>query len=378
MEKSGAELKNLGKIILSGIRDAMSAGLGNVLEGWRQDVHENLPTASNIPTAAIFDEYGYMATEGFAVTAAQARGLGFSCAFAGQDWPGIKRGGEEEAGQIWGNTNTKYFGTLIDQESMDMAIKAAGEAYVTMSAGYSMSKDGLSSAYADNRAASIEKRERVSGQDLQSQTEGEFHLTFRGKVIRGHAFYANAPKLKYFELNRFLRVTPRGDKDLLKLDDPVKAPAAAAEAGKRGGGLNERPAAPTVDPGHPVKQGEAPPPVTEKAAGETDGSLFDRYKHIFDEEAGGADRSKDAGAELGAMGNDFMDEAARIETGLLADEGVDMRQTLTDETALAGVIEDALEYPTEAVQEVAVSGSRDKSEAVELLNAELMRLSEGP
>ena len=106
-------------------------------------------------------------------------------------------------------------------------------------------------------------------------------------------------------------MTPRGDKNLLKLGDPVKVPAAPAAAGKRGGGLHECPAAPTADPGYPVTQRGAPPPVTEKAAGETDGSLFDQYKHIFDEKAGGiADRSKDTSAEPGAMGNDFMDEAA--------------------------------------------------------------------
>ena len=46
--------------------------------------------------------------------------------------------------------------------------------------------------------------------------------------------------------------------------------------------------------------------------------------------------------------------------------------------ALAGVMEGALEYQNEAVEEIAASGSPDKSEAVELLNAELMRLPEGP
>ena len=224
-----------------------------------------------------------MATEGFAVTATQARGLGFSCAFAGQDWPGIKRGGEEEAGQIWGNTNTKYFGTLIDQESMDMAVKAAGEAYVTISSGYAMSKEGLSSAYLDNRSASIEKRERISGQDLQAQTEGEFHLTFRSRVIRGHVFYANPPKLKYFELNRFLKVTPRTEKDLVRLDKGI-VPDDAAE---KQSNLNERPS-----PAHPEPPAAPEPPPADtktegaKAEGEG-GSLFDRYKHIFDEESGG-------------------------------------------------------------------------------------------
>ena len=71
-------------------------------------------------------------------------------------------------------------------------------------------------------------------------------------------------------------------------------------------------------------------------------------------------------------------QRVKIEARLLADEGVDVRRTLTDEAALTGVMEGALEYPTEAVEEVAASGLPDKSEAVELLTAGLMRLPEGP
>ena len=81
------------------------------------------------------------------------------------------------------------------------------------------------------------------------------------------------------------------------------------------------------------------------------------------------------GAELGAMGGDFMDEAARIETAFLADQGGDIQRKLADDAALAGVIDDVLEYPTEAVS---AKGSKDKSEAVDLLNARIMKLSEGP
>ena len=198
---------------------------------------------------------------------------------------------------------------------------AAGEAYVTMSSGYAMSKEGLSSAYLDNRSASIEKRERISGQDLQAQTEGEFHLTFRGRVIRGHVFYANPPKLKYFELNRFLKVAPRTEKDLLRLNKGIlSVPDDAAE---KQSNLNERPS-----PAHPEPPAAPePPPADTKAEGAKaegeGGSLFDRYKHIFDEESGGvnADNARDMGAELGAMGGDFMDEAARIERPFLADQG---------------------------------------------------------
>jgi len=78
MEKAGEERKSLGKVILSSLRAAMALGLGNKIEGDKLDVLESLPTASNVPAMIIVDEYAEVATEGFAVTATQGRGLGFS------------------------------------------------------------------------------------------------------------------------------------------------------------------------------------------------------------------------------------------------------------------------------------------------------------
>ncbi len=220
IEKAGAERKNLGKIILSGIKDALAVGLGRHVEGDREDVLDNKPTSSAIPTSIILDEYGYMAVEDFAVLPAQGRSMGFSFAFGAQDWPGIKKAGEEEAGQVWSNTNIKWFGRLNDEESIEKCIKAAGEAYTTISAGFDRPRDGLGLDYIDNLSAQIEKRERVTTTDLQQQSEGEFHLLFKGKIIRGHSFFTAIQKLQKFRINRFIKVPPRTGESLLAAVTP--------------------------------------------------------------------------------------------------------------------------------------------------------------
>lgn len=207
LEKSPAELQNLGKINLSAIRDALSTGLGSKLEGTRRDVIDVLSAGAKIPSKIICDEYGYMAVEGFAVVAAQARSLmgGFSVTWSGQDWAGIKRGSEREADQIWANTNTKVFGRLQDQESFTRMSTAVGEAKLTQASEFRIQPGGLG-GYNDTLSASIDKTSRVDFTDMQAQIEGETHILYGGKMIRARMFYPNMRDLQEHRINRFLRV----------------------------------------------------------------------------------------------------------------------------------------------------------------------------
>lgn len=211
LEKAPAELANLGKIVLSAVRNAMSVGLGNKIEGTLDEVLESLPTASNVPTGCICDEYGYIATEGFAVTAAQARGLGFSCTFAGQDYAGFKRGSEGEAEQIVANTKVKIAMSQEDPQTTWQLIKElSGEATVTEASGFNIPQGAINWSYQDIYNASVGRRARVELRDLQQQVEGEFHLFFKGEVIRGAAFYAGPPLpgQDRMRINRFLKIKP--------------------------------------------------------------------------------------------------------------------------------------------------------------------------
>lgn len=210
LEKSPAELANLGKINLSALRDAISSGLGGQIEGTRRDVLESLPTASAIPSKIICDEYGYMAVEGFAIVAAQARGLGFSVTFAGQDWAGIKRGSETEADQIWSNCKIKIFGTLLDNETLQRLQAAVGEADVTEAKGFALGGMGVG-GYMDDLTAGVSRRIRVDVRDLANQTEGEAHIVIGGNMIRANTFYAahDNANLPSYHINRFLRIGER-------------------------------------------------------------------------------------------------------------------------------------------------------------------------
>lgn len=208
MEKPPSEIKNLGKIILSAIRGAMSLGLGDKFEGTKEEMLDSLPTASNVPNLVIADEYGYVATEGFSVTAAQARGLGFSCVFAGQDYAGFKRGSETEAEQILANTKVKIIMALEDAQATLEVVKAiGGEGYVTNTSGFTMDQNSMSSSYRDMMNVSVEKRGRVDINDLRDQIEGEFHVFHKANMVRGQMFHADPPiKSAEMQINRLLEV----------------------------------------------------------------------------------------------------------------------------------------------------------------------------
>lgn len=114
LEKSPDELSNLGKIIVSSLKAMMAAGLGEEVEGDYRDVILRKPTNAPTPYMCILDEYGYYAVQGFAVVPAQARSLGFSAIFAGQDLPAFQKASKEEAASIGANTNIKICMKLED------------------------------------------------------------------------------------------------------------------------------------------------------------------------------------------------------------------------------------------------------------------------
>lgn len=211
MEKAAPELKQIGNMILSGLKNAIALGLGDKYEGTVEEALDTLPSAAKTPTLMIADEYGYVATEGFAVIPAQARGLGFAFVFAGQDYAGFKRGSETEAEQIVANTKIKVLMTLEDpQTTLKLFQDLAGEGSVTRASGFNVDRSGLSYTYREDDNATIERTSRIDIMDLKGQTEGEFHLFFKEFIIRGQAFHADLTPERYPEftgqINRFLEV----------------------------------------------------------------------------------------------------------------------------------------------------------------------------
>ena len=224
LEKSPDELANLGKIIVSSLKAMMAAGLGEEVEGEYRDVIERKPTNAPTPYICVLDEYGYYAVQGFAVVPAQARSLGFSAIFAGQDLPAFQKASKEEAASIGANTNIKICMKLEDPtETWDFFTKTAGEAYVTKVDSFQTKETSMSNSYLDTKSSSFEKRSRVDLLDLKEQTEGEAHIFFRSKIVRAKMFYANPRPVSRLKINQFMKVEAPSDDYLSKLQTQLQS-----------------------------------------------------------------------------------------------------------------------------------------------------------
>ena len=220
LEKSPDELSNLGKVIIASLKAMMAAGLGESVEGTYREVITRKPTTAVTPYMCILDEYGYYAVKGFAVVPAQARSLGFSVIFAGQDLPAFQKASKEEAASIGANTNIKICMKLEDPlETWEFFQKTAGESYVTKVDSFQTNAGSLLNNYMDSRSASSEKRQRIDLLDLKEQREGEAHVFFKSKIIRATMFFANPPPVPRLRLNQFLKVEPPIMRTLIDLEN---------------------------------------------------------------------------------------------------------------------------------------------------------------
>ena len=222
LEKSPDELRNLGKIVISTLKAMMASGLGDEVVGEYQDLVARKPTNAPTPYLCILDEYGYYAVQGFAVVPAQARSLGFSVVFAGQDLPAFQKASKEEAQSIGANTNIKICMKLEDPlETWDFFQKTAGEAFVTSVENFATDTKSVTNQYMDNRSAKVEKRARVDLLDLKDQDLGEMHIFFKSKIVRARSFYANPKLAKVMRLNQFLKVEVLGDQELYAITQRI-------------------------------------------------------------------------------------------------------------------------------------------------------------
>jgi intracellular multiplication protein IcmO len=207
LEKSPEELANLGKVIIASLKSMMASGLGDQVEGKFIDVISTKPTNSKSPFVCIMDEYGYYAVKGFAIVAAQARSLGFSAIFAGQDLPAFQKASKEEAASIGANCNIKICMKLEDPaETWDYFNKTAGETYVTNVSGFQLSSGSISLNYLDNRSTSVDRRQRIELLDLKEQREGEAHVFFKSKIVRARMFFVNPKPVNELRINKLLKV----------------------------------------------------------------------------------------------------------------------------------------------------------------------------
>ena len=218
LEKSPDELSNLGKVVIASMRSMMAAGLGDAVEGDYRDLIVRKPTNAETPFLCILDEYGYYAVKGFAVVPAQARSLGFSVVFAGQDLPAFQKASKEEAASIGANTNIKICMKLEDPtDTWEFFMKGAGEAYVTTVDSFNANQSSVTNSYLDTKSAKTDKRSRIDLLDLKDQGLGEAHIFFKSDIVRAKTFYANPPTCKFMRLNQMIKVDLLSDQAMYDL-----------------------------------------------------------------------------------------------------------------------------------------------------------------
>lgn len=223
LEKSPDELSNLGKIIIASMKVMMAAGLGEGVEGDYRDVILRKPSNSPSPYMCIMDEYGYYAVKGFAVVPAQARSLGFSAVFAGQDLPAFQKASKEEAASIGANCNIKICMKLEDpQETWEFFNKVAGETYVTNVQSFQQNSGSMTVNYQDTRTASVDRRQRIEVLDLREQREGQCHIFFKSTIIRAEFFHANPKPVKRMRIAHLLKVGLPPDNELTDIENRLK------------------------------------------------------------------------------------------------------------------------------------------------------------
>ncbi len=232
-EKSTDELSNLGKIIVASLKSMLASGLGEDVEGDYRDIILRKPTNAPTPYLCILDEYGYYAVKGFAVVPAQARSLGFSIIFAGQDLPAFQKASKEEALSIGANTNIKICMKLEDPlDTWDFFNKTAGESYVTKVDSFQTKPESMMNNYLDSRSSSAEKRARIDLLDLKEQREGEAHIFFKSKIVRAKMFYAAPRPVKRMRLNQFLKVSAPLTRVMVDLERRLKRFQEVLEMGR--------------------------------------------------------------------------------------------------------------------------------------------------
>ncbi len=205
LEKDPDALAGLGKMVVAGVRAALAPALGNKAEGLKSEVIDQKPTNSSVPFVMFLDEYGYYSVKGFAVVAAQARSLGVSVVFAGQDYPSFKKGSEEEAQATIANTNIKIAMKIEEEETAEIMIRRGGKARVSLSGGAELSAGAISS-YRDSGDVRFDERSRIDLRDLVRQKPGQAHIIFGDELSRCDLFYADPYEVREGYLNKFIMV----------------------------------------------------------------------------------------------------------------------------------------------------------------------------
>ena len=232
LERSEGSMKMLGKLCIGSIKQMMAASLGNRIQGLVREILDSRPTNSPNAYKLIFDEIGYMVVSGISVMPAQGRSLSFSICFAAQDFSDIKRGNQNEAEAIWGNSNIKAIGRIVTGDNGDTMHKVnglTGEEYQARAASTDLQVTDFGDKYTTSSNTQFNKERVLPYEDLAGQENGEFTLLISKKIdggatagvriIRIKSFYVAGTPLKYLRMND---LSPNFSISKDRLQDPTE------------------------------------------------------------------------------------------------------------------------------------------------------------
>jgi hypothetical protein len=189
--KSKSDTLSASKILVSNIRGMTSRALGTKTYGPTGQLLAGQITNANSPFLIVFEEAGPYVQEGMDQLYQQSRSLNFWIVTAFQDLPGLERNDAAIARSIVGNANYALFMRIQDPTFTGKLAKEQGDnVYASLVRSFE-EKTGMfdRKRSVDSPNFSIERMDRVSFQDLQSQRVGQATMIAEGKVVRINAFY---------------------------------------------------------------------------------------------------------------------------------------------------------------------------------------------
>lgn len=218
LEKSPETLKDLGRMVVTNIRNALAGLLGaGSLTGEKRFLLDAKPTHASIPYGLFFDEYGSYAVDGFGDIGAQARSLNISVCFSGQEFDSFKKGSAIEASRILSNTGIKIFMKTESDTTTQIAQERAGDTYVYAPSHLKRNEATWSSDHVKGDDFGLQKVKVITKQDLVDQKPGECHVFFGKHLWRVQAFYGDFHLSAKTSLNEFIKLKLKNESPVYSL-----------------------------------------------------------------------------------------------------------------------------------------------------------------
>lgn len=218
LEKSPDSIVSLARLILAGLKSALSPALGSVVEGSYGWVMSKKIADQKTPYFIYFDEWGAYAIEGAQLFVTQLRGLGIAVCFSSQDSPSM--GGKtevtkQESKSIIGSTNCKICMRIEEMEETYKVFESgAGKARVSIKTGDKFNAASVTGGYYNEGSTNLEERSRVNSRDLKDQDPGDAHVMIRDKLVRAKLLYVTPPEVEYARINQWMDILPATDMEL--------------------------------------------------------------------------------------------------------------------------------------------------------------------